>query len=196
VEKAQGKASCGASPHHRIVIALASCLFHTHTRNPHSHRTYRHNFHHHSTTHNGRPRKKTLGSHRPAPPRGGNDASLQSSHWYVPPSLPPRPCSPSLCAHHRSTPTGLIVVSSRRRSAFQPCSRPLVPSSSSSPFAPSRSSPQRQHDHLEGGRRWQLLPLAAAGGKGFGKKSSKEGEGESSKQQPAQQGTSKVGYCR
>ena len=103
------------------------------------------------------------------------------------PTLPHHVCSPP------PHPTGPSVISSRRRSALQHCSRPLVLSSPSSPFA--RSPLQRQHDHLEGGRRWQLLPLAAAGGKGFGKKSSKEGEGESSKQQPAQQGASKVGYC-
>ena len=95
---------------------------------------------------------------------------------YMPTTAPPR--------------TGPSVVSSRRRTAFQPCPRSLLSPSSLS-FAPSPPH-QRQHDHLEG-RRWQLLPLAAAGGKGFGKKSSKEGEGESSKQQPTQQGASKVG---
>lgn len=104
------------------------------------------------------------------------------------PTLPHHVCSPP------PHPTGPSIVSSRRRSALQPCSRPLVLSSPSSPFAPSPPH-QRQDDHLEGGRRWQLLPLAAAGGKGFGKKSSREGEGESSKQQSAQQGASKVGYC-
>lgn len=85
---------------------------------------------------------------------------------------------------------GPSVVSSRRRSAFQPSSRSMLSPSSLS-FAPWLPRHQCQYDHLEG-RRWQLLPLAAAGGKGFGKKSSKEGEGESSKQQAMQRGASKV----
>eukprot|EP00624_Nannochloropsis_granulata_P004269 evm.model.NODE_31407_length_6906_cov_18.941210.2 len=86
-------------------------------------------------------------------------------------------------------PTGPSIASSRKIDAFQPYSRSLLPAPTLL-FAPLPPH-QRQHDHLEG-RQWQLLPLAAAGGKGFGKKNNKEGEGESSKQQPMEQETGKA----
>jgi hypothetical protein len=98
---------------------------------------------------------------------------------------------PSLLVYsHPLHPTGPSIASSRKIDAFQPYSRSLLPASTLL-FAPLPPH-QRQHDHLEG-RQWQLLPLAAAGGKGFGKKNNKEGEGESSKQQPMEQETGKVG---